>query len=839
MQEYEPIDLRPWCNVGPEWVSHVQNVPVPDWPPSAGEFPVGDVEFHGLPFRIGQEGTKTPFVGFGESGIKNAMRVPLDRNARWIIFAHRLLETRLLEGEPVGTEIARYHFYFENDEKITVPVRERFEISAVPMHWGQSPFLAVPDISDRLLSRYEGRWDQIGFRLMDVEMVWPYWFVLWAWKNPYPDTMLLSLGVEPSDRPFLIAAITASSLEEDPFGRGPRLPVIIAMNEQEGHSEGFDISVLVDRGVATYPYPLPAESKTQFLDDPLKGWGQPYNNRNDHAYVEIDARHSATVKVKKGEEEKLNVRWREVLSNGFAENHEARISVVNGEKNWVHVQVLDDETEEPIPCRIHFRTAEGIPYQPHGHHNHLMSDKITWNIDIGGDLRLGHVTYAYIDGKCQGWLPVGEVLVDIARGYEYEPLRTTVNIDQGQRELRLRIKRWADMAEQRWFSGDTHVHFLSTMGALLEGSCEDLGVVNLLQSQWGHYFSNTEDFLGQPISVPGRDTIVYTSQENRQHILGHLILLGLKEPVMPWCTGGSDEAELSGTLETTLCHWADECHDQSGTVIIPHFPVPNCEAAALIATNRADALEMSLHDMYYHLEYYRYLNGGYKLPLVGGTDKMTAEVPVGLNRTYVHIPEEEPFNYENWTKYLRLGRTFVTTGPMLRFTVDGAQVGDTITLPKSGGTVEVEAEARSIFPIHSLEIVQEGRVVASSEDQEGTNRLSLKSALTINRNTWLTARVGGPGYEDPIRHHDMNRMGIMAHSSPIYIAVGDEWWMSNEQTAQYMLTLLHGGLEHIRNRSRQHLAGSVTHHHPEDDHVAFLERPFKEAIQVIQNRKVR
>jgi hypothetical protein len=286
----------------------------------------------------------------------------------------------------------------------------------------------------------------------------------------------------------------------------------------------------------------------------------------------------------------------------------------------------------------------GVPYQPHGHHDHLLSDKGTWHVDVGGDLRLGHVTYAYIDGKCQGWLPRGDVLVDIARGFEFEPLRTRVHIEPGQRELTLRLKRWTDLNAERWFCGDTHVHFLSTPGAHLEAQGEGLNVVNLLQSQWGHLFTNTEDFVGKPVPTPDGQTIVYCSQENRQHLLGHLTLLGLKQPVMPWCSDGPDEAELGGALETTLSHWADACHAQGGTVIIPHMPMPNGEPAVLIATGRADAVEMLAHAMYFHLEYYRYLNGGYRLPLVGGTDKMSADVPVGLYRTYVSIPSNEEFN---------------------------------------------------------------------------------------------------------------------------------------------------------------------------------------------------
>ena len=59
-----------------------------------------------------------------------------------------------------------------------------------------------------------------------------------------------------------------------------------------------------------------------------------------------------------------------------------------------------------------------------------------------------------------------------------------------------------------------------------------------------------------------------------------------------------------------------------------------------------------------HAEYYRYLNGGYRLPLVGGTDKMSSEVPVGLYRTYANLGDE-PFSFDAWTpaRSARAGRS--------------------------------------------------------------------------------------------------------------------------------------------------------------------------------------
>src|SRR5260221_14550911 len=97
------------------------------------------------------------------------------------------------------------------------------------------------------------------------------------------------------------------------------------------------------------------------------------------------------------------------------------------------------------------------------------------------------------------------------------------------------------MNARRWFSGDTHVHFLSTQGSHTEAQGEDLNVVNLLLSQWGHLFTNTEEFNGGPTAPLGGRTVVYASHEDRPHLLGHLTLLGPKKAGQPRCNDGPSE----------------------------------------------------------------------------------------------------------------------------------------------------------------------------------------------------------------------------------------------------------------------------------------------------------
>src|SRR5262249_16040189 len=238
----------------------------------------------------------------------------------------------------------------------------------------------------------------------------------------------------------------------------------------------------------------------------------------------------------------------------------------------------------------------------------------------------------------------------------------------------------------------------------------DLNVVNVLATQWGSLFTGFDEFTGGALSESDGPYLAYVSQDNRQHVLGHLVLLGLKRPVLPACSDGPREAEIGGAIEVTLIEWAEGWDEQGGTVIIPHVPRPNGELAALVATGRADGFEMIVQHPDAHAEYYRYLNCGYPMPLVGGTDKMGAEVPVGLYRTFAKLVDEE-FSYDAWCRAVRAGRTFLSGGPLIEFTVEGQGPG-AVVKHRSGRRLTVRAEASSIIPIGTLQIVCNGGVVA-------------------------------------------------------------------------------------------------------------------------------
>jgi hypothetical protein len=137
-------------------------------------------------------------VALGSGAAETAVDVPIGAAARHILFAHALLDTHLLEGGPVGDVVAHYAIHYADGELARVPVRERFEIAAIPMWWSAYPFLAVPDTQDYLAARYSGPRGEAGYRQTEADQGWPQHYYLWDWANPRPDQPIVSIALEPA-----------------------------------------------------------------------------------------------------------------------------------------------------------------------------------------------------------------------------------------------------------------------------------------------------------------------------------------------------------------------------------------------------------------------------------------------------------------------------------------------------------------------------------------------------------------------------------------------------------------------------------------------------------------
>jgi hypothetical protein len=458
----------------------------------------------------------------------------------------------------------------------------------------------------------------------------------------------------------------------------------------------------------------------------------------------------------------------------------------------MRVEILDESTGKPTPVRIHISGSAGEYIAPYGHHEQVNAN---WFEDYGADLRAGGRSFAYVPGVFTTDLPAGDLYVELFKGFEYAPIRQKVVVRPGQKKLTLRVNRWRDLRSAGWVTADTHVHFISPHTAWLEAQCEGVNVVNLLASQWGRLFTNVGDIAGR-VGVAQDDTIVWVGTENRNHMLGHISMLGTRgPPVFPMCGGGVTESWMGDPDFRTLTEWARECRRKDGVVVRPHFPYCGFTEDPVLAVGGVlDALEIWVDSQFGFpvQEWYRYLNNGYRVAVAGGTDKMSASTALGYLRTYARLDRDRPFTFGNWARAMRAGRTFATTGPLIDLRVEEAGIGDTIRLPAGGGRLEVTATAECAWPLGRVEIVRNGAVLASEGAAKGTRRLAVSARIPITGSGWIAARCAG---------FAKSPAGFMAaHTSPVYVTCGRERPFDGP-ALEHMLNLTRGGIEYLRTIS--------------------------------------
>ena len=305
--------------------------------------------------------------------------------------------------------------------------------------------------------------------------------------------------------------------------------------------------------------------------------------------------------------------------------------------------------------------------------------------------------------------------------------------------------------------------------------------------------------------------------ENRQHVLGHISLLGYKgNLITPMCSGGANESAIGDPVDVLLTEWARQCRAQGGLVIMPHFPQPRMENAASLVLEEIDGIEMcswgnhySGIDPYSLSSWYQYLNNGYLVPAVGGTDKMSVSTAVGTIRTYARLPRDKAFSNETWMEAVRRKETFCTYGPLMEFSVDGEIMGRTIKMSSTGGTVDVVWKLASVtVPMSRVDLVVNGEIRESQsvDPSEDSGSWSVK----IDRSSWLALLVRGKFTDKP----EM----IAAHSTPVMVSLEDSHFFSAADAA-VILEQIEGTLafldnvgtraETIRYREMRHIIESA------------------------------
>ncbi|MBX7165888.1 MAG: CehA/McbA family metallohydrolase [Pirellulales bacterium] len=305
---------------------------------------------------------------------------------------------------------------------------------------------------------------------------------------------------------------------------------------------------------------------------------------------------------------------------------------------------------------------------------------------------------------------------------------------------------------------------------------------------------------------------------------GHVLLLDIPGVIQPVSIGpgitrrgfdspplrtGIDEARRLGGKAI----WA---HNRRGFEDAPNFILGRLDANNVCDGNRHGS---------YEEPYYQYLNLGLKVPLSTGTDWFLYD----WSRAYVMA--DRAATPTEWLDRLAEGRSFVTNGPLLEFTVENCAPGSRIELD-GPRRLKVTGGAVGRADFQRIELVQNGRVVQHADAvSEGAHFLAmLDSTIDVDAPSWLALRVrppsvdGNPESTVPIGKNEFGG-DLFAHTSPIYIDLAGKGPF-DEPTARRLIAQMKSDWEQIQavarfgDRAQRERVGQV----------------YQEAIETLQRR---
>jgi hypothetical protein len=200
------------------------------------------------------------------------------------------------------------------------------------------------------------------------------------------------------------------------------------------------------------------------------------------------------------------------------------------------------------------------------------------------------------------------------------------------------------------------------------------------------------------------------------------------------------------------------------------------------------------------LLWYRLLNCGFRLPAAAGTDCFLNRIqsyPPGWGRCYVKLPKG--LDYKDWVAGQRAGRSFVSKGIMLEFSVDGHEPGATLRLD-TPGTVKIAAKAWSQHPLTKLELIYNGKMVGEGKLSDDRLTATLDQSLECDTSGWIATSASGPTPKYEAVSFE-NIRGIAGHMNPIYIDVKGRP-LAAKADAEFFLAWIDRLEKHARSRDR-------------------------------------
>lgn len=359
----------------------------------------------------------------------------------------------------------------------------------------------------------------------------------------------------------------------------------------------------------------------------------------------------------------------------------------------------------------------------------------------------------FVDGGFSTEVPEGEYTLIAGKGPEYLPQVRKVQVAAGmERTETVRLERWVDMPSKGWYSGDGHVHYEranaeANRRLMFWAHAEDVHMINVVRmgDALETYFAQYA-FGKAGRHSEGTFAIVPGQEDPRTSFQGHTLHMNLQAPVR--------YPEQYYLYDLVF----DAVRKQGGLSGYAHAYQPPAmgffvrqDVTLNVARGKIDFAEISEFGDIDTQLYYEFLNLGFKLTASAGSDVPWGNT-IGTSRVYAYTGKT--FDPDAWFRAVKAGNTFVTTGPMLEFTVNGQLPGSEIRV-KRGETLRIRVRATSrVVPPRFLEVVSQGEVIRAART-ETPDDYRLEFTLPVRHNTWIAARAAG------------------AHTTPVYVRVDE------------------------------------------------------------------
>ena len=403
------------------------------------------------------------------------------------------------------------------------------------------------------------------------------------------------------------------------------------------------------------------------------------------------------------------------------------------------------------------------------------------------------VIFFYSPGVIELEVPAGGVRVTATHGFGTLAQTATRKIRDGKTEtieIEMPAPLWNPAAEG-WYAADLHSHvnyggpyLLTPADLILDMRGESL---DLSTPQLANLHTRFIDFEWRNWRR-GDLPMIVMSQEVRSHFLGHVGVVGADSLYYPWYYGPGypvyDNLDLpnSSALQFARRHGGinSYVHPVSTNNPFPADAEPNGLPLELVpdaVLGDVDTLEVAClwsDELGTSEAWYRLLNLGIPIAPSAGSDTMhNFYRTMAIGATRIYAKPEGAMNLPNYLEAVRRGRSFVTNGPLIKFTVGGAEAGGTVNA-KVNQTIEWKLEAVSIAPVEKVEILVNGKVVWNSQGLSEAGSKIFNGKINAPDGGWIAARIYGGATKPP-----MSDSYPFAHTAPIWFnRVG-----SFEQTA--------------------------------------------------------